>query len=137
MSARSWRSSRPTPPTALPAPSPMASPSRPSAPSRSPTAWRHVLAPFPRPVRCSSPVAAICSTSTFPHPTSLSMTEEAVTPSDLKRLDAHLDALHLSHVKAHYQDLATAAAQKQISHLVYLAELIEARSEEHTSELQS
>jgi DNA replication protein DnaC len=53
------------------------------------------------------------------------MTEEAVTPSDLTRLDAHLDALYLSHVKAHYQDLATAAAQKQISHLVYLAELIE------------
>ena len=56
------------------------------------------------------------------------MTEEAVTPSDLKRLDAHLDALHLSHVKAHYQDLATAAAQKQISHLVYLAELIEGQA---------
>lgn len=56
------------------------------------------------------------------------MTEEAVTPSDLKRLDAHLDALHLSHVKAQYQELATAAAQKQISHLVYLAELIEAEA---------
>jgi DNA replication protein DnaC len=56
------------------------------------------------------------------------MTEEAVTPSDLKRLDAHLDALHLSHVKAHYQELATAAAQKQTSHLVYLAELIEAEA---------
>jgi DNA replication protein DnaC len=53
------------------------------------------------------------------------MTEEAVTPSDIKRLDAQLDALHLAHVKGHYQDLATAAAHKQISHLEYLAELIE------------
>jgi DNA replication protein DnaC len=53
------------------------------------------------------------------------MTEEAVTPSDLKRLDAQLDALHLSHVKGHYQAFATTAAQKQFSHLEYLAELIE------------
>jgi DNA replication protein DnaC len=53
------------------------------------------------------------------------MTEEAVTPSDITRLDAHLDALHLSHVKSHYQAFATTAAQKQISHLAYLAELIE------------
>lgn len=48
-----------------------------------------------------------------------------MTPSDLKRLDAQLDALHLPHVKGHYQDLATTAAHKQISHLGYLAELIE------------
>ena len=48
-----------------------------------------------------------------------------MTPSDLKRLDAQLDALHLAHVKSHYQALATTAAQKQLSHLVYLAELIE------------
>jgi DNA replication protein DnaC len=40
-------------------------------------------------------------------------------------LDAHLDALHLSHLKSHYQAFATTAAQKQISHLAYLAELIE------------
>jgi DNA replication protein DnaC len=53
------------------------------------------------------------------------MTEEAVTPSDLKRLDAQLDALHLSYVKSHYQAFATTAAQKQLSHLDYLAELIE------------
>jgi DNA replication protein DnaC len=53
------------------------------------------------------------------------MTEEAVTPSDLTRLDAHLDALQLSHIKSHYQAFATTAAQKQISHLAYLAELIE------------
>ena len=48
-----------------------------------------------------------------------------MTPSDLARLDAQLTSLHLPHVQAHYQDLATAAAQKQISHLAYLAELIE------------
>jgi DNA replication protein DnaC len=53
------------------------------------------------------------------------MTEEAVTPSDLKRLDVQLDALHLSHVRGHYQAFATTAAQKQLSHLAYLAELIE------------
>src|SRR5262249_18260153 len=80
-SARSWRWPRSTPPTASPAPSPMASRSRPSAPSTSPTSWRRVLAPSPSPVRCSSPVASISSTSTSPRPTSLSMTEEAVTPS--------------------------------------------------------
>ena len=48
-----------------------------------------------------------------------------MTPSDLARLDTQLDCLHLSYVKSRYQDLATAAAQKQLSHLVYLAELIE------------
>ena len=57
-----------------------------------------------------------------------------MTPSDLKRLDARLDALHLSHVKSHYQAFATTAAQKQVSHIAYLAELIEgeaARRETH------
>lgn len=48
-----------------------------------------------------------------------------MTPSDLPRLDAQLDSLHLSHVKSHYQAFATTAAQKQLSHLEYLAELIE------------
>src|SRR5215472_10549179 len=109
----------------LPAPSPMASRSRPSAPSTSPTSWSRVLARSPSLVHCSSPVASICSTSISLRPTSLSMTEEAVTPSDLKRLDAQLDALHLSHVKGHYQAFATMAAQKQLTHLAYLAELIE------------
>src|SRR5215813_2460964 len=124
-SARSWRWPRSTPPTASPAPSPMASRSRPSAPSTSPTSWSRALARSPSLVHCSSPAASICSTSTSPRPTSLSMTEEAVTPSDLKRLDAQLDALHLSHVKGHYQAFATMAAQKQLTHLAYLAELIE------------
>jgi DNA replication protein DnaC len=48
-----------------------------------------------------------------------------MTPSDLARLDAQLVALHLSHVKCHYQDLATKAAQKQLSHLEFLAQLVE------------
>jgi DNA replication protein DnaC len=51
--------------------------------------------------------------------------EETVTPSDLARLDMQLDRLHLAHVKGHYQDLAAKAAHKQLSHLAYLAELIE------------
>jgi len=33
--------------------------------------------------------------------------------------------LHLFHIQAHYQDLATKAAQQQLSHLEYLAQLIE------------
>jgi DNA replication protein DnaC len=53
---------------------------------------------------------------------------ENMTPSDLARLDAQLDCLHLSHVKSHYQAFATTAAQKQLSHLAYLAELIEAEA---------
>jgi DNA replication protein DnaC len=48
-----------------------------------------------------------------------------MTPSDLTRLDAQLDRLHLSHIKDHYQALATKAAQKQLSHLEFLAQLIE------------
>ena len=51
-----------------------------------------------------------------------------MTPSDLARLDAQLDCLHLSHVKSHYQAFATKAAQKQLSHLEYLAELIAAEA---------
>jgi DNA replication protein DnaC len=53
---------------------------------------------------------------------------ENMTPSDLARLDAQLDCLHLSHVKSHYQAFATKAAQKQLSHLEYLAELIAAEA---------
>ena len=48
-----------------------------------------------------------------------------MTPSDLARLDAQLNRLHLSHIQAHYQELATKAAQEQLSHLEYLAQLIE------------
>jgi hypothetical protein len=42
----------------------------------------------------------------------MSTMEEPVTPSDLARLDAQLDRLHLSQIKRHYRDLATKAAQK-------------------------
>jgi DNA replication protein DnaC len=55
---------------------------------------------------------------------------ENMTPSDLVRLDAQLASLHLSHVKSHYQAFATTAAQKQLSHLAYLAELIAAEATE-------
>jgi len=48
-----------------------------------------------------------------------------MTPSDLARLDAQLDRLYLSHVKTHYQDLAGKAAQRQLTHVEYLAQLIE------------
>ena len=48
-----------------------------------------------------------------------------MTPSDLAVLDAQLNRLHLFHIQAHYQDLATKAAQQQLSHLEYLAQLIE------------
>jgi DNA replication protein DnaC len=51
--------------------------------------------------------------------------EENMTPSDLARLDRQLDRLYLAHVKGHYQELASKAAHKQLSHLDYLAELIE------------
>src|SRR6516225_9833136 len=122
-SARSWLWRRSIPSRASLAPSPMASRSRPSAPSTSPTSWRRVPAHSPSLVPYSSPVATICSTSTSLRPTSLS-TRRTMTPSDLARLDAQLDSLHLSHVKSHYQDLANAAAHKQLPHLAYLAELI-------------
>jgi DNA replication protein DnaC len=55
----------------------------------------------------------------------MSTIEVTMTPSDLNRLDAQLDRLHLSHIQGHYQALATKAAQKQLSHLEYLAQLIE------------
>jgi DNA replication protein DnaC len=48
-----------------------------------------------------------------------------MTPSDLARLDAQLNRLHLSYIQGHYQALATKAAQEQLSHLEYLAQLIE------------
>src|SRR5262245_25498474 len=103
----------------------MASRSRPSAPSTSPISWRRAPAPCPSPVPYSSPAGTICSTSTSLPPTSMSTMEEIMTPTDLARLDAQLVRLYLSHVKSHYQELATKAAQKQLPHLDYLAALIE------------
>src|SRR5262245_20144703 len=123
-SARSWRWPRSTPPTALLAPSPTASRSTPSAPSTSPTSWKPAPAHSPNPVRCSSPVASICSTSTSLRPTSMS-TRRTMTPSDLRSLDGHVDAVHLAHEKGNNQALATTAAEKQLSHLAYLPELID------------
>ena len=48
-----------------------------------------------------------------------------MTPSDLARLDAQLASLHLLHIRSHYQAFATTAAQNELTHLAYLAELIE------------
>src|SRR5262245_50509103 len=96
----------------------MASPSRPSVPSTSPPFWRPGPVPSRSPVHCSSLAAKICSTSTSLPPISMSTMEEIMTPSDLARLDAQLVRLYLSHVKGHYQGLASKAAQRQIAHVV-------------------
>src|SRR5262245_62022527 len=103
----------------------MASHSRPSVPSTSPTSWRCAPAPCQSPVPYNSHVVTTCSTSTSLSPISTSTMEEIMTPSDLQRLDAQLDRLYLSHVKNHYQDLADKAAQRQLAHVEYLAQLIE------------
>src|SRR5262245_17545638 len=103
----------------------MASHSRPSASSTSPTSWRCAPAPCQSLVPYNSHVVTTCSTSTSPSPISRATMEEIMTPSDLQRLDAQLDRLYLSHVKNHYQDLADKAAQRQLAHVEYLAQLIE------------
>jgi DNA replication protein DnaC len=54
----------------------------------------------------------------------------SMTPSDLTRLDAQLNRLHLSHIQGHYQALATKAAQQQLSHLEYLSQLIDGEATE-------
>src|ERR1700729_4387366 len=48
-----------------------------------------------------------------------------MTPSDLTRLDAQLQRLHLHYIESHYQALATKAAEQQRSHLDYLEQLVE------------
>src|SRR6266403_1518073 len=48
-----------------------------------------------------------------------------MTPSDLTRLDAQLQRLHLRYIQSHYQALATKAAEQQSSHLDYLEQLVE------------
>jgi len=63
-SARSWLWPRSTPPMSWPAPSPTGSPSRPSAPSTSPTSGRPEPVRCRSPDHCNSPVATTCSIST-------------------------------------------------------------------------
>jgi hypothetical protein len=46
-----------------------------------------------------------------------------MTPTDLTRLDAQLQRLHLPYIQSHYQALATRAAEQQRSHLDYLEQL--------------
>src|SRR5437660_12611122 len=48
-----------------------------------------------------------------------------MTPSDLTRLNAQLQRLHLHYIQSHYQALATKAAEQQRSHLDYLEQLVE------------
>jgi hypothetical protein len=46
-------------------------------------------------------------------------------PSDLTRLDAQLLRLQLHYFQSHCQPMATKAAEQQLSHLDYLAQLVE------------
>src|SRR5487761_2572892 len=48
-----------------------------------------------------------------------------MTPTDLTRLDAQLQRLHLHYIQSHYQALATKAAEQQRSHLDYLEQLVD------------
>src|ERR1700674_976492 len=50
-----------------------------------------------------------------------------MTPTDLTRLDAQLQRLHLHYIQSHYQALATRAAEQQRSHLDYLGSWLRAR----------
>src|SRR5690242_1234711 len=97
----------------------------PSVPSTSATSWRAAPAPSPSPGRYSSPAAPTCSTSISLPQTSPSMTEATMSPSDLNQLNAQLEYLRLSYIQDHYQALADKAAEKQRSHLEYLAQLVE------------
>jgi len=48
-----------------------------------------------------------------------------MSPSDRNRLDTHLEYLRLTYCRDHYQALAAKAAEKQRSHVDYLAQLVE------------
>ncbi len=45
--------------------------------------------------------------------------------NDASRLDAQLQQLHLHHIQSHYQPFASQAAEQHLSHVDYLAQLIE------------
>src|SRR5262249_24082196 len=93
--------------------------------STSPTSWRAAPARSPSLGLYSSPEALTCSTSTSPPPTSPPTIDKTMSPSDLKRLDTHLEYLPLAYCRGHYQALAAKAAEKQRSHVDYLAQLVE------------
>ena len=48
-----------------------------------------------------------------------------MSPSDQALFEAQLRRLHLPYIREHYQALAAKAAEQQLSHLDYLAQLIE------------
>jgi DNA replication protein DnaC len=52
-----------------------------------------------------------------------------MTPSDLNRLTTHLDYLRLTYCRGHFQALADKAAEKQRSHVEYLAQLVEGEAD--------
>jgi DNA replication protein DnaC len=48
-----------------------------------------------------------------------------MTPSDQTQLDVQLQRLHLQYIQSNYRTLARKSAEQQLSHLDYLAQLIE------------
>jgi DNA replication protein DnaC len=48
-----------------------------------------------------------------------------MTPSDQTQLDVQLQRLHLQYIQSNYRTLARKAAEQQLSHLDYLAQLVE------------
>jgi DNA replication protein DnaC len=53
------------------------------------------------------------------------MRETIMDENDASRLDAQLQQLHLHHIQSHYQPFASQAAEQHLSHVDYLAQLIE------------
>jgi DNA replication protein DnaC len=53
------------------------------------------------------------------------MRETIMDENDASRLDAQLQQLHLYHIQSHYQPFASQAAEQHLSHVGYLAQLIE------------
>ena len=80
------------------------------------------------PAPSTSPAAPTCSKSNSPPPTSPSTTTPNTTQHENRShtlLDSHLDTLRLPFLKEHCQPLAATAAKNSLTHLDYLAQLIE------------
>ena len=56
------------------------------------------------------------------------MVKDKTPPAD-ERLHEHLDLLKLLFIKEHYQELATAAAAQELSHVTYLERLVEGEAQ--------
>jgi DNA replication protein DnaC len=59
------------------------------------------------------------------------MKTDPTTPPQLSHLDTHLDTLRLPFIKEHCRPLATTAAKNSLTHLDYLAQLIEGEAARH------